>query len=222
VRTLQSLLQNCTKLRSLSLEQSELYEDTTLAVFKSNLTDLHFDTVTVSDVDMFSILQCCPALRNLTLQRTLLASWTFMCIGFHCRQLQRLDISQNAAAVDDDVLRSIGEYCAQLRMLDVTADTAVTDAGVCALVVACPLLEELILPAGSAGITDASLFAIAQNGSGLKRLVLDNNEHITDAGVTAIWQGCSVLRHVSFHRCAGLSKEMEAQLRQRAGARKLH
>jgi hypothetical protein len=208
VHTVLSLLENGKKFRSLSLERSELYESTPAAVFTWPLTYLRFDTVTVSDHDMLHILQCCPVLQTLTLRCTTLDKTVFVSFAHKCKQLQSLDMSKNALCVDDEVLCTIAEHCVLLRTLDLTGDTLVSDAGVTALVRGCPLLEDLYLPAESDCITDMSLMAIAQHCRGLRRLVLDNNNQITEAGVAAILQACPMLLYLSVYHCGGLSKEM--------------
>jgi hypothetical protein len=213
--TLIALLGQCGKMRTLSLDNSELFENTSTTVFKSALTELCFNTVTVDDADILFILQCCPALQTLALTMRTATAHVFMNIGPLCRHLQRLDISDNAeSSVNNAVLHILSEHCTQLRMLNVTGTQRVPDGGICAVVRACPLLQELHLPVCSTDLTDVSLLIIGQYSVHLTLLelqVLESNKQLTDAGVTAVLQGCPKLKHLkfpNFRLCEGLSKEM--------------
>jgi hypothetical protein len=219
--TLIALLGQCGKMRSLSLDTSELLENTSATLLKSDLTELCFNAVTVDDADLLYILQNCPALQTLTLKLSSVSAHVLMNIGPLCCQLQCLEIRGNTTSVDDGVLHTLSEHCTQLCTVNVTENWRVTDAGVCALVLACPLLQRLHLPVHSADITDASLLAIGQYCVHLTLLelhALERNEQLTDAGVTAVLQGCPKLRNFNFPNfrlCEGLSKEMRVALAER-------
>ncbi|KAJ4457145.1 hypothetical protein PAPYR_7436 [Paratrimastix pyriformis] len=110
--------------------------------------------------------------------------------------LEVLVVSVWPLHLTDAFALALGRHCPALRSLVLSSETAIGDAGVEALIRGCPCLEVLNL--SSARLTDGALTNSIARSHSLRRLILQNNDHITPAGIRALASTLSTLRHLHY------------------------
>ncbi|KAF6258136.1 hypothetical protein COO60DRAFT_1460810 [Scenedesmus sp. NREL 46B-D3] len=122
-----------------------------------------------------------------------------------CPALQQLSIDERASCVGgmtNDLARALAVHCRQLSVLEVyfqrysLPSELFTDDGLIALSERCKGLQQLTLH-NCDRISDRSLYAVAANCPGLTAITLGGyNEHVTDGGMTVLFDSCKQLTHV--------------------------
>ena len=138
-----------------------------------------------------------PELRNIHLEF----------VGRACTQLQCLDLTDCASAVDDDGLELLAEL-SNLRSLCLANCHGVTDAGIIALAQG-PAVESWEVRNGmrSRGLYATLGAAMGGDQRGMRQLValdLSGVLHLTDAGLTQLADGCPNLVLLSLSGCVAI------------------
>jgi hypothetical protein len=193
-----ALVEHCPKLHSLTITYSNLAAATparTLEFSFHALEVLTIRSVSLDDGSLDGLLRCCPALTTLELVELDGLSYRGLCkLGTHAPRLEVLHMDSNDDATTDEVLLNVAAHCSALRVFKVPRCEDLSDEGVCAVIQACPHLEDIDLE-GIESLTDAVLFALGAHSQQLRTLRVDGWE-MTREGVTALLAGCPLLTEV--------------------------
>jgi hypothetical protein len=155
-------------------QEMELYGWDTLAAGCPQLTVLHMMSYGMEDRDVCAIAQGCSRLQELTLTDSL------------------------PHRLSDLALQAVAAHCSDLRELGLERCEGMTDAGLWAVAVGCTRLTSLVTRKVPCSAT--ALLALSQYSSRLKTLRMDALTGANDDSLTALAQGCTRLRHISFSR----------------------
>eukprot|EP00878_Enallax_costatus_P013162 GHUV01013759.1.p1 GENE.GHUV01013759.1~~GHUV01013759.1.p1 ORF type:complete len:236 (+),score=74.67 GHUV01013759.1:1509-2216(+) len=122
-----------------------------------------------------------------------------------CPNLRHLSIDERASCVGgmtNDMARALAVHCKQLEVLEVffqrysLPSELYTDEGLIALSEGCKQLQRLALH-NCDRISDRSMYALAANCPDLTAITLGGyNEHVTDGGLTVLFEACKQLAMV--------------------------
>eukprot|EP00899_Mesostigma_viride_P002870 jgi/Mesvir1/12584/Mv10332-RA.1 len=116
-------------------------------------------------------------------------------VAASCKGLERLDVS--GCDVTDSGVISLAHHCHDLKELLVSECRLVTDASIQQIAERCRLLEQLVV--ANTRVADAGIFAIAQCSTNLRHLDVQGCSHVTHASISVIAAHGPGLQHLSIH-----------------------
>eukprot|EP00475_Leptophrys_vorax_P025673 TRINITY_DN35951_c0_g2_i1.p1 TRINITY_DN35951_c0_g2~~TRINITY_DN35951_c0_g2_i1.p1 ORF type:complete len:644 (-),score=100.89 TRINITY_DN35951_c0_g2_i1:61-1992(-) len=141
-----------------------------------------------------------PMLRCLSFPRGTMDDQSCKLITLSCPNVEKLQFP-SSEWLSDTGIESISRNCSNLKFLNLRCCVSISDRGLDALSKGCTSLEHLNLGYCSK-ITGAGVRVLTERlGGSLRALSLECCQNIGEAGLTAVYENCKLLRHLELEFC---------------------
>jgi F-box and leucine-rich repeat protein 2/20 len=181
----------------------------------------------ITDNGVSAITQGCPLLQSINLQEfDEITDASIIAIGFGCPRLLTLQV-KDCNRITDIGMCALAQGCPLLQVLNFGRRTLdpfskrnnqelyydlsikrnrfhITDIGIRAIAQGCPSIRSIVVVKRAVSVIDH----LIPLGIGCRELLtvdLDECSNVTDAGVRAMVQNCSLLQSISLQKCGGIT-----------------
>ncbi|OIW11990.1 hypothetical protein TanjilG_02197 [Lupinus angustifolius] len=181
-------------IKALSLALTKLHK-----FEKLDCIDLSFSSI--SDELLYSVAKASPPLRKLLLQGIRDYSYAgIYCLFSKCQFVQHMDLYHGAEFLEDEQIRELPMLLRNLMHINLSGCYNRTAISFFALIMNCPLLNEIIMEETYLGEIEHGLVA----------LEMANCSDITAEGVKQVVKGCKLLRDINLTSCYGVDPSVVA------------
>ncbi|XP_036374403.1 dynein regulatory complex subunit 6 [Megalops cyprinoides] len=211
-------ISDCRNLQELNLSECASVNDEAVGKIVegcSVLLYLNLSYTAITNSSFRALSRCCLSLRYLSLaycKRFTDKGLQYLAAGKGCHRIIYLDLlgctqvsapALSVPSISADGFRHVGVGCRLLERVELNGMATLTDSCVLAVVSRCSSLNAVSL-LDAPHLSDSALRGIAE-ACKLRRIGVEGNNRITDAGWKAVCRSSPCLRHIHAVDCRGLT-----------------
>lgn len=197
------LCMHCPRLHSLSIECFivAVNFDPLMAVlvrYRKNMKVLNLpqdfqNCMNITDATMVQLAALSANLECISVSSSLITDRTINALAAHCPRLTQITLF-SCPQVTAEAMANLVGHCSNLETLNLSNSTCANDDVIYRAIQSCPFLSELVIL--RAGVTDASVIALASKFPRLRRLNISRCFRLTDDSVVAVCFHCRHLQEL--------------------------